>query len=229
MKKVISLLLLACMFTVLIGCGEKPDQHQVAGGADLSGLCVGYSIVDITPKEATPLRGFGASQHIISNEVLYPLKATCIALTGEDGNTVLLLEVDLVSAEDFIYEARTLINQATGVPEDRITIAGSHTHAGPDLSQFSFPSVENYRLYLMEQLQKASAEALADRKPAEVWYGSAETTGLNFVRNYQQVDENGNVEYFGDNYGQLVTPNNTAQGMTEADPTLHVVKFTRQG
>ncbi len=230
MKKALSLLLLACMLIGLIGCSEKPAQQQSATtDTELSGLCVGYSIVDITPKEATPLRGFGATQHRISNDVQYSLKATCVALTGEDGNTVLLIETDLVSAEDFIYDARVLINKATGVPEDQIMIAGSHTHAGPDLSQYTFPSVENYRLYLMEQLQKVSAEALADRKSAEVWYGSAETTGLNFVRNYKQVGENGNEEYFGDNYGQLVTPNDTAQGMTEADPTLHVVKFTRQG
>ena len=39
-------------------------------------------MVDITPKEATPLRGFDATQYRISNDVQYPLKATCVVLTG---------------------------------------------------------------------------------------------------------------------------------------------------
>lgn len=227
MKKTLSLLLLVCMLATLIGCGSEPEQE--AETQTPAGFSVGYSIIDITPKEAVPLAGFGVSIKRISTDVQYPLKATCLALTGEDGTTVLLYEVDLIKCSAFVYNARTIISKATGVPEDRIMIGASHTHAGPDMGLSNVASIANYTEYLMEQLQQVGMEALADRKAATSWYGSAETENLNFVRNYQQIDENGNIVYFGDNYGQLVTPNETATHMTDADPTLHVVKFTREG
>lgn len=227
MKKMLSLLLLVCVTVTLFGCGKQEEQTGLSDAPE--GFSVGYSIVDITPKESVPLAGFGVSTKRMANDVLYPLKATCLALSDESGYTVLLYECDLIKGSEFTENARLRISAATGVPESQIMIGCSHTHAGPDLGCSSEPSIINYIPMLMDQLEKAGVQALEDRKTAEAYYGSAETENLNFVRHYQQLDDNGNIEYFGDNYGQLVTPNETATHMTEADPTLHVVKFTREG
>lgn len=227
MKKMLSLLLLVCMVVTLFGCGKEPEQTGLSKAPE--GFSVGYSIVDITPKESVPLAGFGVSTKRMANDVQYPLKATCLALSDETGYTVLLYEIDLIKGSDFSDNARIRISAATGVPESQIMIGCSHTHAGPDLACTSEPSIVNYTVMLMNKLEQVAVEAMNNRKTAEAWYGSAETENLNFVRNYQQIDANGNIEYFGDNYGQLVTPNETATHMTEADPTLHVVKFTREG
>jgi hypothetical protein len=68
-------------------------------------------------------------------------------------------------------------------------------------------------------------KALEDRKEITgVYAGSVEAEGLNFVRHY--VLENGT--YAGDNFGDFkASP--IAGHATEADPTMHLVKLTRNG
>ena len=49
---------------------------------------VGYARTDITPSESVPLAGYGNTMQRLSQGVLDPLYATCIAITAGE-NTLL--------------------------------------------------------------------------------------------------------------------------------------------
>jgi len=230
MKRFLSLLIIAaCLFT-LFGCAKAEPAKQTAVQEDHAGTFrIGYGRTDITPLTAVPLAGYGNSTQRISQTILDLQYATCIAVTDEHENTVLLISYDQQRASDITVEAvRPAISQATGVPVDHIMMAGTHTHSGPDLNASSNEAIARYIPYLNEQLVNAAVAAMADRTPVRsMEAGSIETEAMNFVRHYAYIDENGEVKYFGDSFGTQ-TLNDTTRHITEADPTMYVVNITRE-
>ena len=191
---------------------------------------IGYSRVCITPTESVPLAGYGATSKRMSTCVTRDLYTTCIAFTDKENNTVLMVSNDLIlSSADWTGEARKAMSEATGVPEAHILVSATHTHSAPDLGNTDEPTIVRYRSLLSDWMVDAAKLALADRKPATMELASAQTEGLNFVRHYYNTNPDGSVTYFGDNYGHEHKPDGTTQHMTQADPTLHVVKFSREG
>lgn len=81
---------------------------------------------------------------------------------------------------------------------------------------------------LPDQFAESASLAMADRAAATMEMGSFEVEGLNFVRHYQYTDADGILRYFGDNFG-TATYNSTTDHVTQADRTMYLVKFTRQG
>jgi len=227
MKRFLSLLIIAaCLFT-LFGCAKAEPAKQTAVQEDHAGTFrIGYGRTDITPLTAVPLAGYGNSTQRISQTILDLQYATCIAVTDEHENTVLLISYDQQRASDITVEAvRPAISQATGVPVDHIMMAGTHTHSGPDLNASSNEAIARYIPYLNEQLVNAAVAAMADRTPVRsMEAGSIETEAMNFVRHYAYIDENGEEKYFGDSFGTS-TINDTTRHITEADPTKLVVPY----
>jgi len=221
-KKGITILLVAVIVLSLLGCSA--DVAETTGTAENGVFRVGYSRVDINPTEPVDL-GNGR----FATKILEPIFGTCTAVTDETGNTVLLLATDLQRASDtYVNGARRLISQATGVPESQIYISASHTHSSVFVDSATMPSVAKYDTQLILWLVQAAEEAMADRMPAELYYGSVETENMNFVRHYKYLDANGKTQYFGSNFGKE-TINNTTSHATDADPTLHLIRFAREG
>ena len=186
---------------------------------------VGYSRVDITPTESVPLAGFGNTSRRMSNKILDPLYATCTALTDDAGVTVLLFHNDIIGSPVHIADPiRKAVSDATGVPFDHVIVGSTHTHSGPDIWNTAVPSIPRYNATLPGKLAQCATAAMADRKPAEGFYGTANTHRLNFVRHY--ILEDGN--YVGSNFGsQHKSP--ILGHATEADSEMRLVKFVRQG
>ena len=242
MKRLICVLLLLAMTLALSACGNtaatqgaaRTQQEELALAAvdtmnSATKFSVGYSKVDITPKTSVPLAGFGRSSERMSKNVLDSLYATAVALTDGEGNTILWIALDLQRANFALVQAvRPMIQEATGIPQDRIMFGGSHTHSGPDVLTTSHSAIVAYLDYLYPLILQAALEALADMKPAEMYYGNAETENLNFVKHYQNTNADGTVSYFGDNFGTEVL-DATTKHTTEVDSTMHLLKFTREG
>jgi hypothetical protein len=80
-----------------------------------------------------------------------------------------------------------------------------------------------------EAIIEAAQKALEDRKPSGMMTGSIETENMNFVKHYRAMDnKTGEISYIGDCFG-TVTGKTLVDHATKADPTLHVLKFTREG
>lgn len=194
-----------------------------------SKFLVGFADVVITPNEPMPLGGYGATSHRKHEKVLEDIHAIGTAMTDAQGNTVLILTTDTTRAYfEAIPEARRMISEATGLPVEQIMITATHTHSGPDLTNTAEEAVQRYIPQVQNWLVQCAQEALADRKPARIFVGDVEATGLNFVKHYYNVTADGEKHFFGDNFGKHVM-DETTRHTTEADPTMHLIRFVREG
>ena len=227
MKKIVALILILAIGISILGCSPKSEKEPE--NSLPNGFLVGYGRGCTTPQENVPLGGFGTSKTRIMNHVLDDIFATAIAMTDEGGKTVLLICVDMQRiADDLIALYREMVSTATGVPEDKIIITCSHTHSIPDLTYTSHEGIKRYIIYLGEQMAAAAAQALADRAPATMYTGTIDCPGLNFVKHYEAVDDDGVTQHFGDNFGEQLL-NETTHHVTEAYNKMLLMKFVREG
>jgi len=219
MKKALSFLLLAAIVLGLCACGGGNTEDT----PKLEGFNVGFGRADITSKSSVPLAGYGNTTERMSQGFLTPLYATCIAMTDENGETVMFYTIDHVCTNaDWMPDFRSAITEATGVPGDRILMSATHTHSGPDVRDQVTPTHPYYAFY-KQGLVDAAVQAMADRAPATVHSGSTTVDGLNFVRHYFMSD--GNMA--GDNYGDFknATP---VDNHHKADNEVQILNFQRE-
>lgn len=238
MKKWIAFFMIAVMMLVVCGCTKNPDAASDGklsrNGTipDVEGFQVGYARMDITPTEAVPISGITAnSTDRMSTTIHDSLYVTCVAMTGSNGETVLLMTWDLqgtyASVLDVIREA---ISQQTGIALENVLMTATHTHSGPAVTSTEVAYMDEYRSMLTSQSIEAAIAAIEDRKPAELYYSQVETENMNFVRHYSYVDENGVTQYFGDQYRiNNAVYNDTTKHASEADPTMYVLRIAREG
>lgn len=227
MKKFILPAAVLLLLAVVIGV------FAIRGTAAEKPISVGFAEINVMPQEeGLPIGGYGNTTERLSDSSLTTdewdmLKATCIAITDGQGNTVLFIGLDNLRAQEILVAAaRRKIHWATGVPEDHIMLNVTHTHSAPDLG-VNTVKIQNYLNYLCEQLQTLCIEALADREEVtEMQGGSIETEGLNFVRHYTYT-KYGQTQYFGNNFGTHVY-NSTTKPVTDPDRALHVLRFDRK-
>lgn len=190
---------------------------------------VGYSRQTVNPDEPIPLAGYSNEPQRFHTAVTEDICITCVAFS--DGQTTALaIGADICTVTDRVaHEGRALVSHATGVPEERIFIAGTHSHSAPAISRQDFDCIVRYTEKLFAGLEAAAKEAVSDLKPSKIFAGSIETENLNFVKHYKVRDnKTGEISCIGDQYG-------TDKGktyidhMTKADPTLHMVRFCREG
>ncbi len=231
MKKWIALLLLLAIVLTLCACGaDKESASESTGGSSaLDGVfSVGFGRVDITPDESVPLRGYGGdTSQRMSNGFLDYLYASCVAMTDESGNTMLLIHTDLIGSLDVVSSlVLKAVSKRTGVPEQNVAFAATHTHHGPDMSNTKESSIQKYNNSLPGWIADAAEAAMADRAPASMYIGSVTIPAntLNFIRHYNLSDGT----YAGDNFGDFT--GTTILGHThDADSTMQLIQFKREG
>ena len=195
---------------------------------------VGYSIVNITPKESGLIMSKWGNPNgkLTDGSVGYELMATTVAISDEQNNTVLMITVDLQSISDsYIKFFCQQISAATGVPEDQIYIVATHTHNCPSVNLSSQGNTRYFAL-LAGNLVTGAINAMADRTAATMKTGQFETQGLNFTRNYYYYLNNDKTTepiYYGDQYGQPPQNKETIYRVREGDHTMHMIEFVRSG
>ncbi|MBQ9973518.1 MAG: hypothetical protein IJP02_00985 [Oscillospiraceae bacterium] len=184
---------------------------------------VGYARIDITPQESVPLGGYGNSKDRMSEVVLDPLYATCVAFVNEAGEKALVCTVDLLNAGvNTTTEVRPAISEATGIPVDYIQVSGTHSHASPDMLS-DLECMARYLEFYKQQMVKVALAALEDIKPAALELTRTTTKNLNFVRHYLMADGT----YAGPNFGNHKQPYVAHE--TDADPVMQLARIKREG
>lgn len=232
MKKIIAILLLLIMTVSLFGCGNgsagtPTGTAQISEEQYVEGvLNVGYCKVDITPDQSMPLGGLGNNKNRMHHTVRHRIYISTTALTDTAGETILVISVDLkLSNHTDLY--RDMLAEQFGVPVGNIYVVATHTHAAPETTGGVACSQEYYD-NLITYYQASIEGAMKDRRPATMTVGSIETDSMNFVKHYTNVDSEGNLKYFGDNFGTQVL-DSTTRHTTDADPTMYMVEFQREG
>ena len=182
-------------------------------------LFVGYDREIITPDDPVPLAGYGNTSQRVSETVLDDLFVTCIAMTDESGNTVLMLTQDTINSS-VVSTLRNDISSATGVPASNIIVAATHTHSAPASSG---TNISAWKVKYKAAAIKAAQDAIADEKEASMYVGAVATDGMNFTRHYVMEDGTVTGSNFG-NWNQAIVGH-----QHENDPLMQVVKFDRAG
>ena len=207
-------------------------------------MYAGFQMADMTPETGgIPLSGWGSTHLRLAANVADPIMCNVLAL-GNDGKVELLVvNVDLIGIQyDKVNRFRKAINAATGVPCENIIVSGTHTHSGPDIES-SLDTIKTYLTHCEQVMADCALRAVADMKPAKVFYGKNEVgkpgMRMNFVRHYTMTDvafkdhpQDGPVYYSGNNFGFQYTMEPDKYIYTghesEADPELQLVEFRRE-
>lgn len=220
MKKWLSLFLTLVMLLGLCACGESGNGSTEPAAP--AGLQIGYARESIMPENSVNISGSGNQAHRLSIGYLDILYATCIAITEGD-TTILLYSTDTLAARTpWTNEARTLISEATGVPEHNIQIGGTHTHSAPAVGGGE-PAVLEWKPIYMDALVNSAKAAIADQAPAKLYGTKVQTEAMTFVRHYLMEDGS----YAGANFGDF--SKKIVDHAAKPDEEMILIKAEREG
>lgn len=212
MKKTVCIFLLLAMVLSLCACQSEPEV--------VPPISVGVARADITPTGSEPIAGYGNTAKRMSTEVLDPLSMTCLAMS--DGTTTVLVYThDLyISTTNWVPTIRTNIYSDLDIPPENIMICATNNHSGPDPRTVS----EAYKEMFIATAKRLAQEAVADLTPADLYGGTVQTEGMNFVRHY--ILEDGSVagEFYGD-FDAAPIKEHAAEG----DHEMVLLKIDRTG
>ena len=232
MKKVLALTLaVIMMLTVLVSCNDKDETPAQTTAAETTTaattadpakplsdkLYVGYGRANITPRDENgsvmPVKLSGYPDERIANKIISDLFTSCTAVRDEEGDTVLLFTVDsLHPYAELIGNIRTRVSRATGISAKNIIITATHNHSAPEVNEgmndASRRYLENIFYKGFVDAGKAAIEDIA--LCTELYTGTLDGTGLNFIRRY--VVDRGKLKH-----------------EIEGDHTMPVIRFVREG
>ena len=184
-------------------------------------LRIGFGRVCITPDFPVCLAGGGYPKRIVT-QVLEDIYVTCIAITDQRNETVLLLTQDLVSTADvYANPTRQKVSDATGVPMENILLSSTHTHSAP--TPYPNPvGQEAFMALYYPSVVRAALEALADRSEATIHVGQTHADGMVFVRRYRLAD--GTYEGASGNTSQC---KELVAHAYDCDDTVQIIQFRR--
>ena len=238
MKKIICLMLSLLMLASLVAC------NQTSGGGDDTGsgaattdgkidaekydgvFKVGYSAVDISYTEDE--MPFTKADGTKITNIQDPIYATCVAFNdGEKTVLVYSLDTQNIRYEDSeAYKLR--IQTLVKIPKENIIFSTTHNHSAPHPSApHGTPAGAKHNTMVTNKIVEAAKAAIADLTDAEMYYGTAKTTGMAWVRRW--VHEDG-VTYSNTSTPKGLQGNTPVAGpASEADDTLQMIRFIREG
>lgn len=199
-------LLAALLLTAPARSFEGPRAGPTASGTPPATLIpVGVASVDITPEGPIRLSGYGSRAHE-SEGVADRLEASALAIGGEEAPPAVLVTAELIGVSGRLTRRLAQrLAEDTPIDRTRLTLAVTHTHTGPmvrGVLPYIFgepiPPAEQRRIdaytdRLLDLLERVVREALADRAPARVSWG---TGSVGFAANRRVID-NGRWTGFG--------------------------------
>ena len=219
MKRFLCVTLAILLTLALLACGKEETVKEEAP-AWAGQFAAGYGKVNVTPKYPVVMRGYNAAGEPTrkSQGVLNDLYITCVALTDETGNTVLLYTYDNVYIDNAVApKLLGNIAEGTGIPQEKIFICVTHTHSSPVHDPV-------YLAEVSEAAVKAAQDAMADRAVATVEYTATQLENMSFVRHYNT--DTGIV--VGSNFYPEGAGNRISH-TTEADKELRLIRLNREG
>ncbi|MBR4288436.1 MAG: hypothetical protein IKT50_03250, partial [Clostridia bacterium] len=130
---------------------------------------VGFAKVDSTPKKPVPLGGYGLPEKRIHNNVLNPLYVICVAVNDGD-QTVLFFNLDQTSfPPELVESCASRIEKEYGISATNILFNSTHTHSAPAFfMENPTENLEEYKVFLCDQIVSVVSDALADLSPAKL-------------------------------------------------------------
>jgi neutral ceramidase len=179
----------AGLLALLMAGGCSTPSH----GPPPEPLRIGVAQTDITPSAAYPMSGYYYERK--NTGVRDRLHAKALVFAQGDERAV-LVECDLSSVTpELTAEVRKLASTQTGIAPERINVAATHTHTGPDyrsnlrewLSQDRDPAA--YPARLIEGIAESIRLASEDLRPSRLHVGvGQQKTPISFCRRFLMKD-----------------------------------------
>ena len=146
--------------------------HGAAGRNAGKGLRAGAAAVDITPK-VLPVISSGGFLEATTDTVHDPLYARGLVL-DDGGERVAVVVVDtLMMPRELVDGVKREASAATGIREDHMLIAATHTHSAPSvMGILGSRCDEAYAAFLPDRLVECIRQADANRVPARVGWAT---------------------------------------------------------
>ena len=155
MKRFLSVFLVLIMILSLCACGGAEEKEPLT-------FRVGFGRSEITPRgTAVQLWGYGdGDKERAAQGVLDPIYFTCVAVSDEQDNTLLICTTDQLGTEaQTVNKLRKMVNEEYGIPKENLVVSATHTHSSvPDDKIMNF----------VDLAMQAIRDALADRATATI-------------------------------------------------------------
>lgn len=146
----------------------------------------------VTPQEPCFMGGYGMRRQK-SEGVLDDLKCTALLLEI-DGKPIVFCDVEiLMITPEIVAAVKDSLQQAYGIQPEMVTIATTHTHAGPEIRSERLPIFDEesddgfwrrYQDILKEKIYATIADCFeTELKEVEAWYRTVKIEGLYGNRN----------------------------------------------
>jgi neutral ceramidase len=133
-------------------------------------ILAGSAKVDITPPIGT------SSEYGETTEIDLPLYSRALVLdNGEEKVAISTNDLIFVDLET-VHEARRIVHERTGIPNNNILFCSSHTHEGPITYQGTKPD------YLIERVSEALCKGWDDRREARLGAAKGQLVGITINR-----------------------------------------------
>ncbi len=123
--------------------------------------------MDITPKE-WPLNMPGGFSANLADGAHDPLHSRALVLANTSVTLAMVVVDNLGLSPEVTSEAKQLASEKTGIAEDRMLIASTHTHSGPASNSKASPASIAYRAQLVEGIAESIIQAHAALQPAAI-------------------------------------------------------------
>ncbi|MEO6741176.1 MAG: neutral/alkaline non-lysosomal ceramidase N-terminal domain-containing protein [Chthoniobacteraceae bacterium] len=224
----LALLRLTVTFLCLITVARSADARatQFRAGAATS---------NITPDLGSGI--VGGFLPFPATHVHDELQARCLVL--DDGNTMLAFVVcDLLGMHRSVsVEARRQIQEATGIPPERVLISCTHTHsAASALGKDRYTSeqpLDDYQRFIARRISDGVRRAVGNLRPAQIGFGTAEAPEHVFNRRWFMREGTVPVNPFGKVDKVKMNPPGGSKDLTEpagpTDPTVSFIALREPG
>ena len=162
---------------------------------------IGAAAVEITPALGLPMDGYGARVGGATG-VHDPLYARVLVAEGADGTGLALVVADLLQIDPRLQAIiATDVLRSTGIPRERLQLAGTHTHSGP-----AFAAPSDVEQETGQAIARAVGQAWAERREAVVGMGVGRVEGIGANRrpNGGPLDDRVTVTRFDDVHGRPI-------------------------
>lgn len=186
----------------------------------MTGLCVGFGRVNVTPMMGIKMRGYFSVR--LAEAVLDELEINALALACGD-TRVVLLSMDVCSIQrEMILPIKEHVAQVNGLPPEGVYIHNTHIHTGPYVrNDTGDPLEEEYYAFVRRRMADAARFALADLQPAKMGWSVGQAPEVAFVRRYRMKD--GRIENFpGFHNPDILGP------VGEPDRHIQLLRFDRE-
>lgn len=198
-------IILVLTASMLLATGEVYGQMS-------KGLKAGAAKVNITPPEDAGLqmRGYGDRTEGFTG-ILDSIYVRTIVIDDSKSQAAIMI-TDLIAIPDLMWNRLSeQIEEETGIARERILLAATHTHGGPDIYRDSEVGgkLKTYNNELADKIVRSVQEAQSSLRPARIGVG----------RGYADINVNRVARTASGGYWLGQNP----EGMS--DKTVHVVKF----